>query len=262
MKAKLEMGVFGARPTIDAALPAIKSVKDDVAVATAIGAIGGGVQRLLCSTAFYFGDMAKEKGEKRYSFEKAWKGFHDKFYGNSPLEGDAYRTAKSNVIVYAAVAQLPYDSRELAERMFDHKYGSQSQKRTALKKMIEDFDSEAPDAEEFEKLLPKKPNTGGDRPASIKARAKGVKTSIASIREDETLLATIESNDELAKRFDALETAASRFFDMAETIEKKAKANADLAAAAAKEPKADKAARAAAIAAAAKAKPAKGARPS
>lgn len=251
MKAKLEMGVFGAAPAINATLPKITSVKDDVAVASAIGAVGGGVQRLLCSTAFYFGNMSKEKDVKGYKFDNAFKGYHDRFYPE-PLKGDVYRRAKANVTVYAKVARLPYETRELAERMFDHPHGSQSQKATALNKLCSDYEDEAPTEEQFVELLPKKKAAGASQPATLKARASAMATSVASIRDDEayaTLKAEIEANDELQAAYDKAVSAIDAFANL---VAKLAKAAKDAPAVA---PKATKAQLAAGLA---KNKPGKG----
>jgi hypothetical protein len=220
-KAKIEKGVFGAAPVIDASLPTIKGVDDAVAVATAIGTIGGGVQRLMCSTAWFFGNMAKVKKVKGYKFDTAWEGYYSTFYADAPLQPEAKRKAKANCVIYARVARLPYDTQSFAGQMFDHEHGSQSQKAAALNKLIEDYGTVAPTAEEFVELLPKakKPSTGGG--ATIASRAKALKASLASIGED--FADDIGSNAALEKKYDAAAAAVGLFFDMAETVTKLAK---------------------------------------
>jgi hypothetical protein len=184
-KAKIEKGVFGAAPVVDASLPVIKGVGDDVATATAIGAIGGGVQRLMCSTAWFFGNMAKVKKVKGYKFDPAWEGYYATFYADNPLQPEPKRKAKAACVVYAKVARLPYDTQTLAGEMFDHPHGSQSQKATALNKLIEDYPTTAPTAEQFVALLPKAKAKGGATETTIKAWAAGKAKAFADVREDE-----------------------------------------------------------------------------
>ena len=75
-KEKIERGTFGAAPVLGV-LPSVKSLGDDVAMFTAIGAIGGNLQFMVCSTMFYFGSLAKAKKEK-YNGGKAWEAYYAK----------------------------------------------------------------------------------------------------------------------------------------------------------------------------------------
>jgi len=230
-KAKVEKGVFGAAPEIDASLPTIKGVSDDGVVAAAIGRIGGGVQRLICSTAFYFGAMSKAKKVKGYTYNTAWEEYYTEYYAANPLQPEAKRKAKANCVIYAKVARLPWDSQSYAGQMFDHPHGSQSQKTAALNKLIEDYGSKAPTAEEFAKLLPgPKAKGGGPTETTIKAWAAGKAKAFADVRDDENLWGQIESNATLLARFEAASEKVDLFNAMAATITDKAKADAKLAA--------------------------------
>lgn len=237
-KEKMERGTFGAAPVL-AALPSVKGLDDDAKMFAAIGHIGGNMQFLVCSTMFFFGSLAK-KNKVKYNGGKAW----DEYYKHSGLSygtDDSKRSAKQAATVYAEFAQMKaWDTQELAGIIFDHPHGSQGQKASAIRKIIADHADKPPSEEELTKLLPKKKSENNTDP-TVTAKARGIKTSVKTLSEDETLMAIVESNDELQKRFDTLQLAATRFFDMAETVEKKAKAG-----------KADKAEKAAVIAAAAK----------
>lgn len=249
-KEKIERGTFGAAPVLGV-LPNVKGLDDDVKMFAAIGHIGGNMQWLVCSTMFFFGSLGKKKNE-RFNGSKAWEAYYDNS-GLSYSTADSKKSAKQAAVVYAEFAQVKkWDTQELAGRIFEHPHGSQGQKAAAIRKIMDNHADKPPTDEELGKLLPKK-KTETERSPSIKARAKGIKTSVAGIREDEDMLALIESNATLEKRFEALETAASQFFDMAETVEKLAKKAADNKA----EGKANKAALAAALKAE---KPGKGAR--
>lgn len=229
-KAKVEMGVFGAAPAIDASLPTIKGISDDGAVAAAIGRIGGGVQRLICSTAYYFGAMSKTKKVKGYTYNTAWEEYYDEYYAANPLKPEAKRKARANCVIYAKVARLPWDAQSYAGQMFDHPHGSQSQKAAALAKLIEDYGSKAPTAEEFAKLLPGPKAKGGSTETTIKAWAAAKAKSFADVRDDENLWGQIESNATLLARFEAAAEKVDLFKAMADTITNKAKADAKLAA--------------------------------
>jgi hypothetical protein len=254
VKAKVNMGVFGAAPAIES-LPKITGLKDDVAVATAIGAVGGGVQRLLCSTSFYFGAMAKAKGEEKYTFGPAWEGFYGKFYAASPLSADSKKNAKKDAVVYAAFAQLPWDTQELAGTIFDYPHGSQGQKASTIRKVIEKHADKPPTVDELKALLPKPKSTTKPAATTIKVKAASLLKSLKDIRDDKdykSMWTAINSNAELRKRFDTAEAALVMFSDMAKTV-------TDLKVNKGKTKVKDDTANAA-LAAALKAKPEKGAR--
>jgi hypothetical protein len=258
MKAKIETGVFGAAPAI-ANLPTAKSTNDAVAVATAIGAIGGGVQRLLCSTSFYFGSLAN--GKAKFNFGPAWEGFYSKMYAANPMKPDSKKNAKKDACVYADFAQLKaWDTQEVAGRIFDHPHGSLSQKASAIRKVMDEHADEAPTDEELEAILPKPKSKSKSQPTTLKARTSAIYTSLASIRDDDDyahMWEQIEGSDKLTSLFEKALSAVDALANAATAAAKAAKDGA-------KATKTDDAtkARLAAIAKAAKEKPAKGARPS
>ena len=234
-KEKMDRGTFGAAPVL-AALPGVKSLDDDVKMFAAIGHIGGNMQFLVCSTMYYFGSMAKAKKTK-YNGGKAW----EEYYKNSGLSygtDDSKRSAKQAATVYAEFAQVKaWDTQEMAGRVFDHPHGSQGQKATAIRNIIRDHADAPPTEEEFTKLLPKAKNANPTA-TTIKQWAAGKVKAFKDVQGDDNLWPQIEGNAELLARFNAANTAITRFSAMADTVtgankNKAEKAAADAAIAAA-----------------------------
>jgi hypothetical protein len=213
-KEKIERGTFGAAPVLGT-LPNVKGLGDDVAMFTAIGTIGGNLQWMVASTMFFFGSLAKKKGEK-YNGGKAYEAYFT--HAKLSMTADSKKTAKASATVYAEFAQVKkWDTQEMAGRIFDHPHGSQGQKAAAVRKVMENHADKPPTEEELIKLLPKK-KADSDKAATIKQWANGKKKSFADIRTDENLWPQIEGNVTLLARFEAADTAIVAFAAMAATI--------------------------------------------
>jgi hypothetical protein len=229
-KEKLELGTFGDAPTFTASIPSIKGLDSDIAVAAAIGRIGGGIKRVWCSTLFHFGTLAKKKGEK-YNPSKAWDAYYAEMYAAAPMQPGSKRTAKKEDTVWAGLAQVKkWDTQEIAGRIFDHPHGSFSQRCAAARKVMENHADEAPDEDELEAILPKPKKKGEETATTIKAWANGKKKAFVDIQANEALWDQIESNAELLRRFHAANTAVTQFAAMAATITDKVKKNEKAAA--------------------------------
>lgn len=224
---------FGKAPKVDnVTLPAFRSIADDNKLGAAIGSIGGGaggVQRLMCSTAYYVGDAAKAAKTTDYTGDNYFSGFYDTHYAAKPLTDGAKAQAKANALIYVKVAMLPYDARSLAETMFDHPHGSMNQKATALRKMAKEHPEKAPSKAEFAAYLPAEPVKTD---ATLFDRAQDVFKSIDNVytRRDKPdaikLWAEVSADKALQAEYEKAVSACKAFFTL---VEKMAKAKADKA---------------------------------
>jgi hypothetical protein len=228
-KATVERSVFGAKPSI-ASLPKIDGLKSDVDVAAAIGAIGGGLQRTICSTAFFYGAMAKEAGEVSYNYGKPWEGYYKERYADKPLTPASKKNAKKETIIYATFAfQMEWDAddvQEMAGRVFDHPFGSLGQKAAMLKKLLEEHKDEMPEDSVIEKMLPKQKAKPKKQPVTLKVKASNAFTALDSITSDddyEHLRDEIAANDELQAAYTAAREAVDAFAKLVIKLAKEAK---------------------------------------
>lgn len=215
-----ERAPFGTIAMGDVKLPKVTGTRDDVTIAKAIGRIGGGVQYLLASTSFAMGRFARSEKRTDYAFDNAYEGYYETFYGSGAgLSVDSKKQQRLSITVYAEVAMLPWEARDVALWAFDLPSPiTMPQKAALLRKVIKTYPKAAPTREQLLALMP---GGGNSTVPTIKGKFSGMLKALKDVETDKAfkkMWADINGDKVALERYRAAVTAMTMLADRAKDI--------------------------------------------